>query len=394
MSNRSSVDQLRGSRVMVVDDEPTVCNLVCRWLTDAGYTCMQAHRTATAWDMLRQHEVDLMTLDVTMPETSGIELLPRIRADFPDLPVIMLTAQAETRAAINALTLGASAYLLKLKPVERQELLFHVQSGLERRQLVLQNRQYTRHLEDLVRRQTAVIRAAHEETICRLVTASAYRDEETGAHIRRTGLYSELMAEVLGWPAPDIENLRMAAPMHDVGKIGVPDAILQKPGKLTPQEYEIMKTHAEIGARMLSGSASPMLQMAEQIAWCHHERWDGSGYPRQLRAEQIPECARIVAIVDVFDALTHDRVYRPAMSLDQTLAILEQGRGTHFDPFLLGVFSGIYGQMQRIAQENPDSPREPSPERLTASDYAAPAKARHLAVLATLEGFHHEPSAL
>ena len=198
------------------------------------------------------------------------------------------------------------------------------------------------------------LRIAHEETIERLVTASLCRDEETGTHIKRTGLFSELLARAAGWSASDAEIIRLAAPMHDVGKIGIPDAVLQKPGKLTPAEFETMKTHTLIGARMLEGSQSPILAMARDIALCHHERWDGAGYPRGLSGPAIPEPARILSIVDVYDALSHDRVYRPALPEDEILTILRKGAGTQFDPLLLTVFFAHYEEMRRIAQENPD----------------------------------------
>jgi HD-GYP domain-containing protein (c-di-GMP phosphodiesterase class II) len=201
---------------------------------------------------------------------------------------------------------------------------------------------------------TREIRSAHEETIDRLLTASLYRDEETGMHIRRTGLFSERLAQDAGWSESDAEILRLAAPMHDVGKIGIPDAILRKPGKLTPAEFDIMKTHTLLGAKMLDGSHSAILKMARDIAWCHHERWDGKGYPRGLSGFAIPETARILAIVDVYDALSHDRVYRPALSDDEVLEHLRKGAGTHFDPVLLDLFLANYEAMRRIALENPD----------------------------------------
>ena len=178
-----------------------------------------------------------------------------------------------------------------------------------------------------------LFRHAHEETILRLVSALRYRDEETGGHIKRTGLHCELFAEVLGWPPEGIENIRMAAPMHDLGKIGIPDAILKKPGKLTQDEFEVMKTHTIIGAQMLEGSESAVLQMARDIALCHHERWDGAGYPRGIARWAIPESARIVAIVDVFDALTHRRVYHEAAPEEQALAIMEAGPRQPLRPF-------------------------------------------------------------
>ena len=296
--------------------------------------------------------MDLVTLDISMPGRSGADLLPQIKGSFPDTEVIMLTALGETRLAIEMLTQGAYGYLIK--PAEPEELLFQVKKALERRQLVLAGRRHMQDLEDTVRQQTATIRRAHEETILRLVCASQYRDEETGAHIRRTGLYSALLAESLGWPPGKVENIRMAAPMHDVGKIGIPDAILQKPGKLTEAEFEIMKAHTVIGARMLDGSESAMLQIACEIALCHHERWDGCGYPRGLKEAAIPATARILALADVYDALTHDRVYRAAMPESAALAIIERGRGSHFDPLLFDIFESLVPEMRRIARENPD----------------------------------------
>jgi putative two-component system response regulator len=347
-----AADGASAARILVVDDEPSLRKIVARWLNGAGYNCATAENATAAWEYLQTHDVPLLTLDINMPGISGVELLPRIKQRWPDTEVIMLTARDEGRLAIDTLTHGAYGYLLK--PIEVDELLFHVKKALERRQLQLDKRQYTSTLEARVHEQTAVIRRAHEETILRLMCASQYRDEETGAHIRRTGLFSELFAEVLGWPAEQAEAIRMAAPMHDVGKIGIPDAILQKPGKLTPPEFQIMQTHATIGAAMLDGSDSAVLQMAHAIALCHHERWDGRGYPHGLSGPAIPQSARIVALVDVYDALTHDRVYRRAMSEERALALMEEERETHFDPTLWGVFLTLVPELRRIAAENPD----------------------------------------
>ena len=213
------------------------------------------------------------------------------------------------------------------------------------------------YLEEKVREQTADIRRANEEVIDRLVSAAQWSDEETGMHIRRTGLLSEVLARAAGWFGDDVETIRQAAPMHDIGKIGIPDAILQKPGKLTPEEFAVMKTHTRIGADILSGSQSPMLQMARDIALNHHERWDGKGYPRGLAGKAIPESARIVAIVDVYDALTHDRVYRPAMPESEVLTIMQQGAGTQFDPLLMTFFFLHLSEIRRIAKEHPDDSR-------------------------------------
>jgi len=201
-------------------------------------------------------------------------------------------------------------------------------------------------------------RRAHEETIHWLVKVSLYRDEETGAHIQRTGWYSELLAATAGWPRELVDQIRLAAPMHDLGKIGIPDAILRKPGKLTRDETTIMQTHTLLGAKMLTGATTPVLCMAREIAMCHHERWDGGGYPAGLAGQEIPETARIVAIVDFYDALSHDRVYRPAFPEAEVVRMLREGRGTHFDPRLLDIFLSLLPEMRAIAQAVPDDAEE------------------------------------
>jgi putative two-component system response regulator len=265
----------------------------------------------------------------------------------------MVTGSGDATSAIQALTQGANAYLVK--PVERNELLHHVERGLERRRLTFESRRYMQQLECRIREQTLVIRRAHEETIHRLVAASGYRDEETGGHVRRTGLFSEVLARAAGWSNAEAEAIRFAAPMHDVGKIGIPDDILRKPSRLTADEYEAMKRHTLIGAEILAESSSPLLMQAAEIALRHHERWDGAGYPHGLAGEAIPESARILAIVDVYDALTHDRVYRPALPVDQALEIMAKGRGTHFDPLLLPAFFAVHEEIERISHIIPDS---------------------------------------
>jgi putative two-component system response regulator len=339
-------------RAIVVDDDRYARSTVCRWLTDAGFRCGEAATAGEAIERLKEQEAELLAIDITMTGRSGLKVLSQIKEGWPDTEVLVLTASEETATAVEAMTLGAYGYLLK--PLEAEELVFQAKKALERRNLIVEGRHYTATLETKVREQMHTIRRAHEETILRLLNASNYRDEETGAHIKRTGLYCELFTEVLGWPPEQVENIRLAAPMHDLGKIGIPDAILQKPGKLTSEEFEVMKTHTVIGARMLEGSESAILQMAHEIAMAHHERWDGSGYPLGLSGLAIPESARILAIVDVYDALTHRRVYHDALPEDKAMEIMEQGRGKHFDPFLFGVFLSLLPEIRHIAEENPD----------------------------------------
>ena len=213
---------------------------------------------------------------------------------------------------------------------------------------------YEQRLEQEVQERTAETRCAQEEITLRLTEASEFRDHETGAHVRRMGLYAEAIGRALAYPESRIRLLRLAAPMHDVGKIGVPDSILAKPGKLTDDEFKAMRTHTTIGARMLQGSGIGLLDLSSEIAHCHHEKWDGSGYPSGKSGTDIPQAARIVAVVDVYDALVHDRVYRPAVPEQKALAIIAEGRGSHFEPHLVGVFMDALPQVRRIRAEVKD----------------------------------------
>ena len=291
--------------------------------------------------------------DHMMPELSGVEFLERCAEIAPSSIRIMLTGCAEFDIAIKAVNSG-SVFRFLSKPCPVDDLKRAVRAGMDQYHLLMERQSYTQRLEERVREQTDEIRLAHEETIHRLATASAYRDQETGAHIRRVGLFSQALATAAGWSATKAAQLRLAAPMHDVGKIGIPDVILQKPGKLTADEFRIMKTHTMIGADMLSGSSEPVLQLASQIARSHHERWDSCGYPDGLAGGSIPEAARIVSIVDVYDALTHDRVYRPALPEAEVLVRLADGRAKHHDPRLVDAFLDILPLIQLISSENPD----------------------------------------
>ncbi len=339
-------------RILVVDGDAHARAAFCLWLTRAGYRCHEAASADEAVDRLNRHEIHLLTLDIQVRDKLGLDVLLQIKQGWPETEVIVLTAEEVTATAVKAMSQGAYGYLLK--PIACDELVFQVEKALEHRALVVDRRNYTATLEAKIGGQTMAIRRAHEETILRLLSASRYRDEETGAHIKRTGLYSELFTEVLGWPDDAVQNIRLAAPMHDLGKIGIPDAILRKPGSLTKEEFGIMKSHTTIGAQMLAGSESAILQMAYEIALFHHERWDGSGYPHGISGLAIPESARILAIVDVYDALTHRRVYHDAMPEDVALEIMEKGRGSHFDPYLFSIFTAILPEIRRIAAENPD----------------------------------------
>lgn len=256
---------------------------------------------------------------------------------------------------------AGSEYLLEATAIlvdDDRLLLLNVidqdHSNRQEKQLMRDNLLTQEKLELEVHRRTQQIREREEEIAIKLIAAAGKRDEETGAHIRRIGLYSAEMAKELSWPQLLIDDIKLAAPMHDIGKIGIPDNILQKPGRLTEAEFEIMKGHASIGGDMLAGSDIPMLNLASVIANGHHEKWDGTGYPNGLKAEEIPEAARIVAIVDVYDALVHKRVYKAAFPEAEALAIMDEMAINHLDPSLYRLFISIIDKIREIKDQNQD----------------------------------------
>jgi len=345
----SAATSRSAERLLIVDDEPYVREVLCRWLIDEGYQCECAGSAEEALELLRPGAFALVVSDIGLPGKSGVELLREVRARLPDTAVMMVTALTDRLTAIRALELGAYGYLIK--PFERNEVIIDVVNALERRRLVLESEAYERRLEEKVRQQTSDLRVSHEEISLRLVAAQEYRHDETGAHIRRIGLYAEAMGRRMGYPRELTEMLRLAAPMHDVGKIGIPDSILLKKGKLDAHEWEIMKTHTAIGARILKGSSIELLNLSRDIALCHHERWDGSGYPNGLAGGDIPETAHVVAILDVYDALVHERVYRPAVPEEEALGIMREGSGTQFRPTLLDLFLEMLPGLRRIREQ-------------------------------------------
>jgi putative two-component system response regulator len=337
------------TNILVVDDESYICRMVSRLLEKQGYACTVCESAAEAIKKIDSSAYELVVSDIMMPGMSGIELLARIKKTHPDMAFIMLTGIDDHETAIRTLDLGAFGYVIK--PFEPNELIINVFNSLRRRELEMERNQYEDRLEREVRERTAEIRATQEQITLRLVTASGYRDEETGAHIRRMGEYAAILAQATGLKAEAVEEIRLAAPMHDIGKIGVADAILKKPGKLTDKEFKQIKEHTTIGARILEGSQISLLNLAQDIALYHHEKWNGSGYPQGLREEAIPLCARIVAVCDVYDALVSDRVYRPALPEDKALAIMKEGRGNHFDPRILDLFLDQLPQIHAIRKK-------------------------------------------
>ena len=345
-----TIDQ---ARILAVDDEQALCDLIARWLTKEGISCDQALSVDEAILLMQQNHYDLVISDIMMPGKSGIDFLDIVSERFPTTAMIMATAVDSRETAVSTLEKGAFGYIIK--PLERNEFIINVFNALERRRIILQHEDYERHLEHLIRERTKDIRKREEEIALRLISASGYRDEETGQHIRRIGLYGVILASKINWPQEKIDYMRVAGPMHDIGKIGIPDEILLKPGKLTSEEFEIIKQHPLIGAQILGDSNIPLLEMAHDIALYHHEKWDGSGYPHALQGDEIPQSAQIVALVDVYDALSNDRVYRPALPEHEVISIMKKGRGSHFNPQLFDLFIENLQEFHEILSTHGDS---------------------------------------
>jgi putative two-component system response regulator len=348
------------NRILVVDDDEQARRMLGRMVEREGYEWVPARDAAEAHVHLAQSEFALVLSDVNMPGESGLKLLRHVLAEHPDTAAVMVTGVDDSELAKVALELGAYGYVTK--PFTPNQILIAVVNALRRRSLEIENRAHREGLEQLVAARTAALERSavqleltREETVRRLSRAIEYRDEDTGAHTERMSSYCAVLARLAGL---DTEALRVASPMHDVGKVAIPDSILLKPGPLTPEERREMQRHTEVGHRILTGSGSPMLELAATIALTHHERYDGSGYPCGMVGELIPVEGRIAAIADVFDALTSDRVYRPAFSVDKAIEIMVEGRGSHFDPELLDLFLDARSELLEI-RDGMFEPRTP-----------------------------------
>jgi putative two-component system response regulator len=338
------------ARILIVDDEPAIRHSLSRHLEGEGYTCGTAADAREARQRLSAEAYELMLCDVTMPGESGFSLLAYAHEAHPDTAVIMVTAVDSPHAAEPAASNGAYGYIIK--PFDTNTILINVAGALRLRsdkvaekahvaQLELDVASRTALLNDALTRLTAddaALSASQRETVLRLSLAAEWRDADTGGHLQRMSDYSARLAQLAGESPDYVENLRIASQMHDIGKIGLPDAVLLKPGPLTIEERIIMQRHAEMGYQMLADSVSPLIQLAATVALTHHERYDGSGYPHGLAADAIPLEGRVVAIADVYDALRSERPYKKAFSLKESLAILRDGRDTHLDPELLDLF--------------------------------------------------------
>lgn len=380
-ANSTPDDVVRDPQIAIVDDQSINVKVVQKHLTLAGYQRFVTTTDAReAVAMVERDHPDVLLLDIMMPHVSGLEILASLRSDarFVDLPVIILTAATDKDTKLAALNLGATEFLNK--PLEHVELETRVRNVLVSKARQDRLRQYTWELELEVAMRCAELASAHQEIVLCLATVCEYRDDEAGRHILRVGRYAEIIARRLGLDHEFAERIRYAATLHDIGKIGVSDQVLRKPGKLDESEWEAMRRHCEFGRRMcfqlsdkssgcplshpatgesdIATGSSPLLRMAGSIAYTHHERWDGAGYPRGAKHKEIPIEGRITALADVFDALTTQRSYKPAFSVENSLGIVRQERGKHFDPDVVDAFFAGIEEILLVCHRFRDSAAE------------------------------------
>lgn len=351
----------RTARIMIVDDEMINIEIVKAYLEEEGFTNFLTTTDSTkAVEQVRCEKPDILLLDINMPQVSGLEILETMRTskELRLIPAIVLTASNDPEVKLKALRLGASDFLAK--PVDPSELMLRVQNVLAVKAYQDHLADYSVQLEKQVMIRTQELVLSRQEAIHCLARAGEYRDDDTGYHVTRVGRYARLISEELGFESERLDLIEQAAQLHDVGKIGIPDAILHKPGKLDPQEFDLMrshcdvgrkiinplsheesirlKTHTSVGMQIMGSTNSPVLKLASVIAASHHEKWDGNGYPTGIAGTEIPIEGRIVAVADVFDALSSARPYKVAFPVEKCLQILIDGRGTHFDPDVLDAF--------------------------------------------------------
>lgn len=334
---------LRSLRILAVDDEESNLLLLQRILERAGYTDVAVTtEPSRVVEMFAETPPDLVMLDLHMPGMNGFELMKRLApltADGRAVPILVLTADASDETKRRALAAGARDFLTK--PLDRVELLLRVNNLLQVKRLQDRLREHNARLEYEVAERTRDLDQARLEMLHRLALAGEYRDDQTQEHAWRIGRISGLLAIGLDIPDDEVELVARAAPLHDLGKIGISDTILLKPGPLTEEEFAVVKTHTTIGAEIFAGSRSPVLRLAERISLTHHERWDGRGYTAGLSGNDIPLVGRIVSVADVFDALTHERPYKEAWPVEQAVAEIAGQAGRQFDPEIVEVFATL-----------------------------------------------------
>jgi putative two-component system response regulator len=356
-------ERISGCRILIVDDEEANVRLLERVLERGGYANVKALTDSRhVLAVYAQWQPDLVLMDLHMPHLDGFAVMEQLGLSAHEgtfMPLIVLTADVNNEVKQRALGMGAKDFLLK--PFDHTEVLLRIRNLLHTRLLHLELADQNRMLEVRVRERTQELDEARTEIIERLALAAEYRDDDTHQHTWRVGQMSALLAKLLGLGDIDVELVRRAAPLHDVGKIGISDLILLKPGRLSDEEFEVMRSHTSIGAKILSGSAYAMLQLAAEIALTHHERWDGAGYPRGLAGGEIPTAGRIVTVADVFDALTHERPYKKAWPVADAMAEIQEQAGKQFDPGVVEVFSRLSPEAVGYMGADPDAIEELAP---------------------------------
>jgi putative two-component system response regulator len=370
-------DLISTARVAIVDDEPINIKVARKYLQAAGYShFITTTDSTTALALLAAERPDVVLLDIMMPEVDGIQVLSAIRAhkDLCHLPVLILTASTDAQTKSRALNAGATDFLPK--PFDPSDLLPRIRNALTVKAHHDHLERYSEDLERQVRARTIELELSRLQVVYCLARAAEYRDDTTGRHVIRVGRYAGRLAREIGFSQVDAATLGLAAQLHDVGKIGLPDSILLKPASLTPEEYEIVKKHCDIGQHIVqplsdtewkslrqcsetdfsvnTPSGDPLLVMIANIARSHHERWDGTGYPRHLKGEQIPLESRITSVADVFDALTTRRPYKPAFEIPKVMEMIAQGRGTQFDPQVVDALTRCLDDILLIRKEQAD----------------------------------------
>ena len=357
--------------ILVIDDEDGLRRSLCAYLEDLGYDTIDAANGKEGLAALRASLSDLaaVIVDLNMPVLDGYGFLDQARVEAPELPIIVLSGVGVVDDALHAVRLGAWDFLTK--PLHNFSVLQHtLNKVMEKARLIRENRIYQTSLEQLVHERTAELERTRRQIMHRLSRAAEYKDNETGHHVIRVGEIAAVLALALGLSETDCANLRDCAPLHDIGKIGIPDEVLLKPGKLDPQEWKIMQQHCMFGCEILGpltskeeahssceqwdtrdAGGNELLDLARTLALLHHERWDGSGYPFGLAGEAIPLAARIVAVVDTYDALASERPYKEAFPEEKCLAIIRESSGSHFDPEVVKAFFANIDHIRTIRRQ-------------------------------------------